>query len=155
MIDDSSRSSRPLVYSFLIAIVIETIFIFMTGAHFESQKAKIQTAESPSTIEVVTLPDEVPKLKSAAAPSFSASEETLSEKPSQGSSVKSLQAQPSNQIQTGTPQAATHGPILVESPSPVIPDYLKDRDLSTKVLIEFTVAPSGESAPRLLVSSGD
>ena len=51
--------------------------------------------------------------------------------------------------------AATHGPVLIESPSPVLPAYLKQQDLNTKVVIEFTVHANGQATPRLLSTSGN
>jgi TonB family protein len=60
-----------------------------------------------------------------------------------------------NQTQTAPPLAASHGPIVVSSPLPAIPPYLKDKDLKASVVIDFAVFPDGTTQPRLAGSSGN
>jgi protein TonB len=116
---------------------------------------KPETALAPTDVEILT-PEDAPHLKSESAKESAPNEETLSKKNTPAAaSTKTLSEPSTNQVQKGKPLSATHGPVLVESPAPVIPEYLKNRDLNTKVVIEFTVLPSGEAQPRLLVSSGD
>ncbi len=53
------------------------------------------------------------------------------------------------------PAAATHGPVAVYTPSPIIPSYLQEKELKASVVIEFLVSSLGAVTPRLLASSGN
>ena len=145
---------RTLAVSLVFACLVEIAAIYLSGANFTFPVHSKPAAETPTEVEVVTLPEEAPHLKSEAVKAPAPFEETLSQKQNQNTHTH-LTEPKSNLVEKGKPLSPTHGPVLIESPAPVIPDYLKNRDLSTKVLIEFTVLPSGESQPRLLVSSGD
>ena len=61
-----------------------------------------------------------------------------------------------NQI-TETPSETrpTHGPAVLDSPIPKLPSYLRDQNLKTSVLIEFTIQADGMSMPHLIGSSGN
>ncbi len=60
-----------------------------------------------------------------------------------------------NQTVPGQNIAANHGPIAIVTPSPTIPSYLQDQDLSSSVVIEFLVNSQGVAVPRLIGSSGN
>lgn len=49
----------------------------------------------------------------------------------------------------------THGAVAIFTPTPVIPDYLRDQDLKSSVVVEFFVTAQGAVTPRLLSSSGN
>jgi TonB family protein len=141
---DSSQNERKVFWlSVCLALVTEFAVIGFSGMHFIFPTVAPPHQDVPDA-EIVTLP-------AKAAP-----EETLSEKKTNAApSAKSLSEPTSNQVQKGKPLSATHGPVLIDSPSPVIPDYLKSQDINAKVVIEFSVFASGEVSPRLLVSSGN
>jgi TonB family protein len=153
---DSSQNERKVFWlSVCLALVTEFAVIGFSGMHFIFPTVAPPHQDVPDA-EIVTLPDEEPHLVSAQAPAKAAPEETLSEKKTNAApSAKSLSEPTSNQVQKGKPLSATHGPVLIDSPSPVIPDYLKSQDINAKVVIEFSVFASGEVSPRLLVSSGN
>ncbi len=149
--------SRNLYYAAFFAASLELGLIALTGVKFHFRQS--EPSVSPVTLEseVVVIPEEHPKLRSQTAlPPVP--EEALSNssqvKPN-ASPSKSLDAPNTNQIQHGKPLAGSHGPVLIESPAPVIPDYLKDKEINAKVIIEFTVLKDGRVSPRLLVSSGN
>ena len=57
--------------------------------------------------------------------------------------------QDQNQTQAGPGWGATHGAVALYAPAPVIPAYLRDRELKSSVVIEFTVTAAGQVTPRL------
>jgi TonB family protein len=59
-----------------------------------------------------------------------------------------------NQVNQGPDLGPTHGPVALYAPSPIIPVYLRDRNLKTSVVIEFLITAQGVVTPRLLDSSG-
>jgi protein TonB len=147
-------SSRTLFLCTVLAVIVELSVIYLSGIKFSIPLPHPAAPEQLTDVEVI--PEEAPRLKSETTAPAAPQEETLAEKPTQASKNSAPLTEPAgNQVIKGKPMSATHGPVLIESPAPVIPDYLKNHDLSTKVLIEFNVLPSGASEPRLLVSSGD
>ncbi len=60
-----------------------------------------------------------------------------------------------NQVVQGAPPILTHGPVVISAPSPRLPVGLRDQNLKTSVLIEFTVDVDGRSTPHLVGSSGN
>ena len=152
----SPRTSTLLI-CLVLAFFVEAGSIILSGVHFTFPTHHEEKPDTPTEVDVVTIPEEAPKLKSESAPAApkTPEEETLADKPKAGVATKSLSEPTGNIVQKGKPMSATHGPVLIESPAPVIPDYLKNHDLSTKVLIEFIVHATGAAEPRLLVSSGD
>jgi TonB family protein len=149
-------NSRTLAICLALAFFVEAGSIYLSGVRFTFPIHHKEAPDVPTEVDVVTIPEETPRLKSESAPAAPApAEETLSEKPKAGVATKSLSAPTGNIVQKGKPMSATHGPVLIESPAPIIPDYLKNRDLNTKVLIEFIVRANGVAEPKLLVSSGD
>jgi TonB family protein len=71
---------------------------------------------------------------------------------------KAVQKEPpkeaQNQVDQGPDLGPTHGPVALYAPAPVIPKYLRDRNLKTSVVIEFLITAQGQVTPRLLDSSG-
>ena len=139
----------------ILALFTEVGIIMLSGAHLSRSVFYAPPPKELTEVELVTLPEE-PYLVSANAPKESAPEETLSDKKVSAKPSNHALSQPSsNQIQNGKPLSATHGPVLIESPAPVIPDYLKSQDLNAKVVIEFSVFSNGNINPKLLISSGN
>ncbi len=60
-----------------------------------------------------------------------------------------------NRTDSGPTLAANHGPIPIDSPAPVIPEYLRDRDMATSIVIDFFVTSLGIVTPHLVSSSGN
>lgn len=154
---DLRESRKRLLICALIAFFAEFGILALTGLRFSPLVHTRAPVEDMIEAEVVNLEEEQPKLVSArvAAPSH---EETLAQKKSQKPvpvTSPSLSENPSNVVSQGKPMSPTHGPVLIESPSPVIPEYLKNQDINSKVVIEFTVRSNGDVSPRLLVSSGN
>ena len=146
-----------LIRCAIIAALVELSFISVAGMHFPtfSSEPPHPSAEAMEA-EVITLPEEQPKLVAQNAEP-SAPEETIAKKdaPPTNANPKTLTGPTSNRLEKGKPLSPTHGPILIESPSPVIPEYLKNKDLNSKVVIEFVVQATGQATPHLLVSSGE
>jgi TonB family protein len=63
--------------------------------------------------------------------------------------------EPQNQVEAGPALGTTHGPVAYYAPEPVIPNYLRDQNLKTSVVIEFLITAQGGVTPRLLDSSGN
>jgi TonB family protein len=59
-----------------------------------------------------------------------------------------------NQVDQGPDLGPTHGPVALYAPAPVIPQYLRDQNLKTSVVIEFLISAQGLVTTRLLDSSG-
>ena len=70
---------------------------------------------------------------------------------------KKAEAKPEeeNQTDSGPKMAANHGPVAIVAPLPEIPAYLRDKDISASVVIEFLVNNQGAATPRLIGSSGN
>jgi len=64
------------------------------------------------------------------------------------------QAETRNQVDQGPDLGPTHGPVALYAPAPVIPQYLRNQNLKTSVVIEFLITAQGLVTPRLLDSSG-
>ena len=60
-----------------------------------------------------------------------------------------------NQVDAGPALGPTHGPVAFYAPAPVIPNYLRDQNLKTSVVIEFLITAQAAVTPRLLESSGN
>lgn len=95
--------------------------------------------------------------KKTAAPTKARAEVALSKVPQKGkpSPAKQEVADEENQTDPGTKSAATHGPVAIHAPPPVIPEYLRHRDIKAYVLIDFFVNAKGGVVTRLVGPSGD
>ena len=60
-----------------------------------------------------------------------------------------------NQVDSGPALGPTHGPVAFYAPAPVIPNYLRDQNLKTSVVIEFLITAQAAVTPRLLESCGN
>jgi TonB family protein len=151
--------SKILVRAALLAIVVE--FTLLTIMGWQSHwLAHPQSADSgPKFIEAEVF--QMPKLehlmdeKKIAAPA--PHEAVLSKVPNQGKKApEKAQIEEQNQTKSGgPPMAPTHGPIAIFSPPPVIPDYLRDKDLNTSAVIDFLISAQGGVTPRLVGSTGN
>jgi TonB family protein len=152
----ATAENRILGICALLAILAEVSFIALTGVHFTFPSLpKPEIEHSFTEAEIINVPDEPAHLVAAAASAPAADDESLSKNPAKGSTTKTLATPTTNTVQKGHPLSPTHGPVVIESPSPVIPDYLKSQDINAKVVIQFNVLSSGEVLPKLLVSSGN
>ena len=59
-----------------------------------------------------------------------------------------------NQVDQGPDLGPTHGPVALYAPAPAIPNYLRNQNLKTSVVIEFMITALNQVTPRLLDSSG-
>ena len=84
-------------------------------------------------------------------------EAVLSKVPGQGKKAKETPpVDEKNQTTSGEKALPpTHGPLPVYAPPPVIPDYLRDKDLSASAVIDFFITAQGQVNPRLVGSSGN
>jgi TonB family protein len=89
----------------------------------------------------------------AAAPK----EAVISKTPDKGRAAKPGEniVDTNNRTETGTALPPSHGPIVVYSPQPSIPQYMRDQALKASVVIDFTITATGEASPRLVNSSGN
>ena len=101
------------------------------------------------------LKEEAPVAKRVAAPTR---EPVISTRPDVGKTVPEG-AVPAddekNRTVSGPPIAPSHGPIVLDAPTPKLPSYLRDQSMKSSVLIEFTVREDGASEPHLVGSSGN
>ena len=81
--------------------------------------------------------------------------QNLAAKNQASDSLKDLVDKPNQTVSGAEPEIKTHGPIVESSPAPKLPDYLKNQNLKTSVLIEFFVAANGKVTPYLIGSSGN
>ncbi len=97
-----------------------------------------------------------PTPEEPATPEHAISTEAGRGKEASAEERRQLKAEPQNVVQSSHLHlSATHGPIAVHQPSPTIPEYLRNEEFKTSVLIEFLVTAQGAVTPRLLESSGN
>lgn len=156
MTKNLSHDQRVFLTCALIALLFEASLVYVSGLKFTFPTHHHEEEVPPAEMEMLTVPEEKPELKSASS-APATPEETLSQKTNSAgaSAQKSLTEPTENRTVKGKPLSPTHGPVLIESPLPVIPEYLKSKDLNTKVVIEFAVLANGEVRPKLLISSGN
>jgi TonB family protein len=155
----SHDDGRRLLICGVLAVLIEMITLFVVGfqGHWlahpstdldESRFIEAQVFEIPKEAHLV---EEKPK----AAP-VSHAEPTLSKIPQKGVASKDQRKiEEENQTDSGPKLTATHGPLAIFAPAPVIPSYLRDKDLKASVVIDFYVNAQGVATPRLAGSSGN
>jgi protein TonB len=154
---------RVLVGAAALAIAFEVTLIICVSeferfapAPFKPKASETQFIET----EIVKLPEPPqPKLRSKEAlPSPAKPEAVLSKDPNKGRKAKPNETEhltDSNQTQAEAPLPPTHGAVALSTPSPVIPPYLRDRELKSSVVIEFQITSEGSVTPKLLGSSGN
>ena len=160
-LESNQVESKVFVRSITAAIVAEVALLLFaswqgSGFHQATSAAAKQTQFIEAQIfqppPVAHLVDET---KPISAPAHH--EVALSKVPDKGRKAKPHEKLLQNKNQTvgGAPLAATHGPVVVYDPAPVIPSYLQDQYLQTSVVIEFDVTSQGKSKARLIGSSGN
>jgi len=157
----SREDSKILSRCAAVAVAFE--FIFLTGIgiqqHWLAHPQSTTGLDTTKFIEaeVFQIPKEshLTEEKKITAPK--AKEIAISKKVDEGKKAKPEDAKPEEQNQTdaGPTMAANHGPVAIVAPPPVIPPYLKDKDINASVVIEFLVNNQGEATPRLIGSSGN
>jgi TonB family protein len=137
------------------------IFIILTAVgsyqHWLAHpQAKTEWA-SPHYIETEIYQHPEPKFLSEEKKTFKAApaEKVLSSKPDVGQKKTLTPSEEKNVTKAGPELAPSHGPIVIDSPAPVIPEYLRDQDLSSSVVIDFFITTLGVVSPRLISSSGN
>lgn len=142
-----------------VALVLE--FVILTVVGWEQNWMPKPTAPGEAVKFIEAQVYQPPKLEHLIEPEKTVApvkrEATLSKVPDKGREAKpdEKQVQDQNQTQGGPILGATHGPVVVFSPSPVIPPYLQNQDLHASVVIDFYVTAQGETTPRLVNSSGN
>ena len=162
-IDRAERSAQKILrYAFIGAFAVELLVIAGLSARFASHESPAVVASSaPIEATIFEKPHEahlseekpVHAKRAAAMP-----EPVVSKTPSVGKEAAKaapLSLPTENVVDSSKPAIVSHGPMVVSSVSPKIPNYLKDQNLKTSVLIEFVVGADGSSSPHLLSSSGN
>ena len=157
------QDSKTLLIAGMLAFLLE--FVLLTGiawhdhwlAHPQRQGID-DTKFIDAELFQIPIPQEakLTSVKPTVAPATK--EAVLSKTPNQGRKAKNAdetKTDEQNQTVQGAPIAPTHGPIAIFSPPPVIPTYLREREIKTSVVIEFLVTYQGAVMPRLLSSSGN
>lgn len=156
-----TRPSGPLLFrSALIAFLLEAILLTAVGwqEHWLSHPQKTTGMDDSRYIEaqMFQIPEQARLVEEKKAPAAPAPQEkAISKVPLQGSTAPQTAASEENQTQSGPKIAATHGPVAIYAPPPVIPSYLQDQELNTSVVIDFFVNSLGSFTPRLVSSSGN
>ncbi len=152
--------SKLLALSITAALIIE--FLILTGMgiyqHWLAHpQAKTEWA-SPQYIETEIYEQPKPEhlFEEKKSQTLAKPEKALSVHPDEGKKSKDNNpTKDENQTQAGPQLAPNHGPIAIETPAPVIPDYLKDHDMATSIVIDFFVTSMGIVTPHLVSSSGN
>jgi TonB family protein len=151
-----SMEARAFRSAALFALILEAAALALLGlsqSRWLSHLGRAVEAADYIEAQVMSLPEEahlVSRDAAAAAP-----EEVLSKVAGRGKKAKPGQKlEDKNQTQAGPALGATHGAVALYAPAPVIPPYLRDRELKASVVIEFLVSAQGQAEPRLLGSSG-
>jgi TonB family protein len=150
--------SKVLVRAALIAFVLEFVILTLLGWHSHWLVHPQPKGDTTKYIEAEVY--QVPKMthlmeeKPVAAPK--APEAVLSKRPGQGKKApEKAETQEQNQTTGGPALAATHGPVAFYAPTPVIPEYLKNKDLNASAVIDFFIGAQGAVTPRLVGSTGN
>jgi len=147
--NDDERFQQALVWAF----AVEVIFFLSLGiGHLSFFKNRF---DSTNYIEAQIL--QLPANAHLSGEKASTDEDEVVFNP-QHPHRKAVQKAPpkeaQNQVDQGPDWGPTHGPVALYAPAPVIPKYLRDRNLKTSVVIEFLITAQGQVTPRLLDSSG-
>lgn len=142
-----------------LAILIE--FVLLTGMgiyqHWLAHPPPKTEWASPKYIETEIYEQPKPQHLVEEKPSaVQHREKSVSVHPDEGK--KSKDPSPiddKNRTDNGPALVANHGPIPIDSPAPVIPDYLRERDMATSIVIDFFVTSMGVVTPHLVSSSGN
>jgi TonB family protein len=155
---DPGSDSKVLVRAALLAFVVEFSALTLFGLQTHWMTHAETFSKPPAFIEASVF--EMPKMehlmedKKIAAPK--SHEAVLSKRPDQGKKTpEKAPVQDTNQTTGGPALAPTHGPIASFAPPPVIPEYLRDRDIKTSAVIDFFISATGEVDPKLVGSTGN
>lgn len=154
-----------LVRSAIAAFVLQAVLLTSIGwhNHWLSHPQKTTGLDTERFVEaqIFEMPEHEHLVSEQPQKTISKPEAVISKTVGQGRKAKpeeaSAAAQPSNVTTsgpaTGPSVVATHGPVPIYSPSPVIPAYLQSKDIQSSVVIEFFITAQGAVTPRLLSSS--
>ena len=155
-VDDSKILWRALLAAFCIEFTILTVIGWHESWLSHAPKTGLDSSKFIEA-EVFQTPQDS-HLVEEKQPTIAHAprEATISKVPDQGKVAKpgENKIQEENQTNAGAKLAPTHGPVAVFSPPPVIPPYLRDKDLHTSVVIDFFINAQGTNTPRLVGSSG-
>ncbi len=142
--DISNYEKKILRISCLLSLVIVFIFLTLMGSlqHWLAHPPAKTEWASPHFIETEIYQHPEPKHLTEDRKSIrpAPAEKTLSSKPDVGQKkILKPGVEEKNVTQSGPELAPSHGPIAIDSPAPVIPEYLRDKDLSSSVVIDFFI----------------
>lgn len=144
----------------VVAFVVEFSVLTFLGwqSHWLAHPQKT-TGLDPSKFieaEVVRIPKETHLVEEKKIAAPKTHEAVLSKVPGKGKKAPEKSSlEPENQTKGGPALAPTHGPVAFYAPSPVIPQYLRDRELNTSAVIDFYITAQGSGNPRLVGSTGN
>jgi TonB family protein len=153
---------NPLRYAFLAAFLFEAVVLTLVAwdQHWLAHPQR-PTLNDDQFIEaqIYQMPPEAhltaPEI---AKPAPQPKEAAISKEVGKGRKAKPNESAlpESNQTQSSSgPVGATHGPVPIYNPTPILPAYLQNQDINTAVVIEFLITSAGGVTPRLLRSSGN
>jgi TonB family protein len=155
----SSYEKKILRLSVLVSLFLVFVILTAIGSyqHWLAHPQAKAEWPSPHYIETEIYQHPEPKFLTEEKKTFKAApaEKVLSSRPDVGQKKTLLSTEEKNLTQAGPELAPSHGPIVIDSPAPVIPEYLRDRDLSSNVVIDFFITSMGVVSPHLISSSGN
>lgn len=158
---ESRGQEKVLLKSLAAALLIELLLVTAFGwnSHWLAHPTQVNPETQYIEAQIFQMPKEAHLVDSHKAVTQAARpEKTISIRPQQGSasgSKSDSSVEEENQTEAGPALSATHGPVAVYAPPPVIPSYLQDHELKASVIIEFLVSTQGKATPRLVRSSGN
>lgn len=160
-----SNNKYILFKSSLVAFLIELVALTAIGwhKHWIAHPQKTTTWDESRFIEaqVFEMPHERPHLvetKNQPTIGKARSETVLSKVPHQGKASKPNPQSPleeKNITEEGPRIPPTHGPVVVYSPKPVIPNHLLEMDIRGEAVVDFYINAQGVATPRLVSSTGN
>jgi len=113
-------------------------------------------AEKPSSfLEAEIMVHPQTQLREALPSRQKTAELAISKNPHLGRQKQVINPEQQNETAAEPPLPPTHGPLVTFAPTPRLPDYLKNENLNTSILIEFHISANGQSTPYLLSTSGN
>lgn len=150
---------RGLGLALIAGVVIESFLLTLAGwnSHWLAHPQAPPTDSNFIEAQIFEVPVESHLVEPSKPLTRAKPEVALSKAVAKGRSALPSEAQTDEQNQTagGSTLAASHGPVAIFSPSPVIPSYLQDKDLHASVVIDFLVSAQGQTTARLVGSSGN
>ena len=150
--------SKLLLRAAIIAALVE--FAILTGLGWHSHWLAHPTNAPDSSrfieAEVFQMPRQTHLTEEKKISVPKSHEVVLSKAPGKGKKPpEKASVQEENQTQGGPALAPTHGPLAFYAPAPVIPEYLRDKELNTSAVIDFFISAQGTVTPRLVGSTGN